>query len=187
MSPPSRARHHALPAWRDRDRKLMCLDCGRYLARIHCESTAPRSLAGPFPSTHRGCSSAGRALHSHCRGQGFEPPQLHIVSQRVGSSSCREWFAPWFGRTDSSNGQVSHPPRFGDCPPLFGRTQSSNDGARGIAQTEKPTPGDFARWAFVHPATSLRELATERWASASSCPTRHPSANSRLTPGAMGH
>ncbi len=27
----------------------------------------------------RGCSSAGRALHSHCRGQGFDPPQLHLV------------------------------------------------------------------------------------------------------------
>ena|SRR5690606_8737900 len=25
----------------------------------------------------RGCSSVGRALHSHCRGQGFESPQLH--------------------------------------------------------------------------------------------------------------
>ena len=25
----------------------------------------------------RGCSSAGRALQSHCRGQGFDPPQLH--------------------------------------------------------------------------------------------------------------
>src|SRR4051812_33828170 len=24
-----------------------------------------------------GCSSAGRALQSHCRGQGFDPPQLH--------------------------------------------------------------------------------------------------------------
>src|SRR5690242_3506115 len=25
----------------------------------------------------RGCSSAGRALRSQCRGQGFDPPQLH--------------------------------------------------------------------------------------------------------------
>ncbi len=25
----------------------------------------------------RGCSSDGRALQSHCRGQGFESPQLH--------------------------------------------------------------------------------------------------------------
>src|SRR2546423_10698127 len=25
----------------------------------------------------RGCSSAGRARQSHCRGQGFEPPHLH--------------------------------------------------------------------------------------------------------------
>ncbi len=26
----------------------------------------------------RGCSSAGRARQSHCRGQGFEPPHLHL-------------------------------------------------------------------------------------------------------------
>ena len=25
----------------------------------------------------RGCSSDGRALQSHCRGQGFDSPQLH--------------------------------------------------------------------------------------------------------------
>src|SRR5690606_30147163 len=25
----------------------------------------------------RGCSSVGRALQSHCRGQGFDSPQLH--------------------------------------------------------------------------------------------------------------
>jgi hypothetical protein len=29
------------------------------------------------PVASRGCSSAGRALQSHCRGQGFDPPQLH--------------------------------------------------------------------------------------------------------------
>ena len=27
----------------------------------------------------RGCSSVGRARQSHCRGQGFEPPHLHLV------------------------------------------------------------------------------------------------------------
>ena len=26
------------------------------------------------------CSSAGRALQSHCRGQGFESPQVHYAS-----------------------------------------------------------------------------------------------------------
>src|SRR6266853_463982 len=31
-----------------------------------------------------GCSSAGRARQSHCRGQGFEPPHLHrIVSHAM--------------------------------------------------------------------------------------------------------
>jgi hypothetical protein len=29
--------------------------------------------------TDRGCSSDGRALQSHCRGQGFESPQLHQI------------------------------------------------------------------------------------------------------------
>ena len=28
-----------------------------------------------------GRSSAGRALHSHCRGQEFDPPRLHQTSQ----------------------------------------------------------------------------------------------------------
>jgi hypothetical protein len=39
---------------------------------------------GSFLSTRtrmRGCSSAGRALQSHCRGQGFDPPQLHRISR----------------------------------------------------------------------------------------------------------
>ena len=31
-----------------------------------------------LPRLAGGCSSAGRALQSHCRGQGFDPPQLHM-------------------------------------------------------------------------------------------------------------
>jgi hypothetical protein len=34
-------------------------------------------IAASLPAS-RGCSSAGRALQSHCRGQGFDPPQLHF-------------------------------------------------------------------------------------------------------------
>ena len=30
-------------------------------------------------ASERGCSSVGRALQSHCRGQGFESPQLHQI------------------------------------------------------------------------------------------------------------
>lgn len=42
-------------------------------------ATLPRSgLTGYFRPS-RGCSSAGRALQSHCRGQGFDPPQLHVA------------------------------------------------------------------------------------------------------------
>src|SRR3954467_1823558 len=37
---------------------------------------APPSLSGA-PQVARGRSSAGRALQSHCRGQGFDPPRLH--------------------------------------------------------------------------------------------------------------
>ena len=62
----------------------------------------------------RGCSSDGRALHSHCRGQGFDPPQLHgpyrlagtgIVFALVGLAqapavlpSNRPSGQPWEGR-----------------------------------------------------------------------------------------
>ena len=38
-----------------------------------------------FPSRRRrwGCSSVGRALRSQCRGQEFEPPQLHQPNQAL--------------------------------------------------------------------------------------------------------
>src|SRR5277367_5130238 len=36
----------------------------------------PKGRARKDPA-RRGCSSDGRALQSHCRGQGFESPQLH--------------------------------------------------------------------------------------------------------------
>jgi hypothetical protein len=36
-----------------------------------------RPAAAPRPRASRGCSSVGRALRSHRRGQGFESPQLH--------------------------------------------------------------------------------------------------------------
>ena len=34
----------------------------------------------------RGCSSADRALHSHCRGQGFKSPQLHHLLSDLNKS-----------------------------------------------------------------------------------------------------
>jgi hypothetical protein len=36
-----------------------------------------RRRRSALPSVERGCSSDGRALQSHCRGQGFDSPQLH--------------------------------------------------------------------------------------------------------------
>ena len=41
--------------------------------------TAPALLdiARPLHESARGNSSAGRALRSQCRGQGFDPPLLH--------------------------------------------------------------------------------------------------------------
>src|SRR5215208_1992896 len=50
--------------------------CGAF-ALIRCDGSA-RLVRDDSPSrSSRGCSSAGRALQSHCRGQGFDPPQLH--------------------------------------------------------------------------------------------------------------
>src|SRR4051812_25523285 len=77
--------------------------------------------------TLRGCSSAGRARRSQRRGQGFDPPQLHDGFRYVASIATR-----------------------GFCPPLFGRTQSSNDSARGkfysagvtLASEERRDPTD---------------------------------------------
>ena len=61
--------------------------------------------------TFGGCSSAGRALQSHCRGQGFDPPQLHGVIQR------RHDFLPLgvTGNTpDSGSGESWFEPRRGN-------------------------------------------------------------------------
>ncbi len=46
--------------------------------RAGCIAPCP-SLSGA-PREARGCSSDGRALQSHCRGQGFDSPQLHQPS-----------------------------------------------------------------------------------------------------------
>src|SRR4051794_36849335 len=58
------------------------LGCGA--VSVWLTGAAENTLHEPSPT--RGCSSAGRALHSHCRGQGFEPPQLH---DREVSLACR--------------------------------------------------------------------------------------------------
>ena len=66
----------------------------------------------------RGCSSVGRALQSHCRGQGFDSPQLHSNGTHVA--------------------RARHGFRHRECcPPPLGRTESSNDGARGKSRRLK--------------------------------------------------
>src|SRR5213592_3881107 len=57
----------------------------RMKAMFACLSGSPPAENGPIRTDYvayndvsaRGCSSAGRALESHSRGQGFESPQLH--------------------------------------------------------------------------------------------------------------
>src|SRR5439155_25008615 len=59
----------------------------RMKAMFACLSGSPPAENGPIRTDYvayndvsaRGCSSAGRALESHSRGQGFESPQLHGV------------------------------------------------------------------------------------------------------------
>ena len=86
------------------------LDCGA--VSVWLVDGRRHALDKPLPT--RGCSSAGRALHSHCRGQGFEPPQLHLLREFVGVVLA-------LLRANSSI----------HCPPPFGRTESSNDGVCG--------------------------------------------------------
>ena len=43
---------------------------------------AKARLLGRLPRMW-GCSSDGRALQSHCRGQEFDPPQLHHLSALI--------------------------------------------------------------------------------------------------------
>src|SRR5437867_4890746 len=68
---------------------------------LNCSAITAAPLAGPFPlwgSTgssgrepfgRRGCSSVGRALQSHCRGQGFDSPQLHTLRLLFGTELAK--------------------------------------------------------------------------------------------------
>ena len=56
------------PSWDER------LQGGKIAAR---EPLPGPELARVHLNGARGCSSDGRALQSHCRGQGFDSPQLH--------------------------------------------------------------------------------------------------------------
>jgi hypothetical protein len=44
---------------------------------------AERPRGAALAADSRGCSSVGRALQSHCRGQGFDSPQLHAGRDRA--------------------------------------------------------------------------------------------------------
>ena len=67
-----------------------------------CDGFIRSETIGALPGM-RGCSSVGRALQSHCRGQGFDSPQLHrVVSVDVHArhgSRQRESCPPPIGRT----------------------------------------------------------------------------------------
>src|SRR5437773_4785744 len=73
----------------------------RMKAMFACLSGSPPAENGPIRTDYvaynddfaRGCSSAGRALESHSRGQGFESPQLHrssFLEASRSSSRARE-------------------------------------------------------------------------------------------------
>ena len=52
----------------------------------------PRRAAHEAGGRFRGCSSVGRALQSHCRGQGFDSPHLHPEGRDVAQpGSAPEW------------------------------------------------------------------------------------------------
>ncbi len=55
---------------------------GRQASCIASEASLSGSPPGDAWDRWRGCSSDGRALQSHCRGQGFDSPQLHQPPDR---------------------------------------------------------------------------------------------------------
>jgi hypothetical protein len=84
---------------------------GRASARVSCGSAGRLLDKGKAPNLNgadlRGRSSDGRALQSHCRGQGFDSPRLHQGSQALTQSpkTCR--FAVHAGFTQRCvSGQV---------------------------------------------------------------------------------
>ncbi len=64
----------------------------------HPDGIVMSSGCWPFGQTGRGRSSDGRALQSHCRGQGFDSPRLHqpfpfVIKYILGflASALRSW------------------------------------------------------------------------------------------------
>jgi hypothetical protein len=56
---------------------------GFKVKKIVFDNAEMRVLNGVLFFNRRGCSSVGRALEWHSRGQGFDPPQLHQKIQRA--------------------------------------------------------------------------------------------------------
>lgn len=62
--------------------------CSITVVRMHGVHVARVQFPAPRPRI-RACSSSGRALHSHCRGKGFESPQVHVIYSGCGITVLR--------------------------------------------------------------------------------------------------
>ncbi len=78
-------------------------------ALLRSSDCAPIALTSEphaaYNQNRRGCSSAGRALQSHCRGQGFESPHLHPQKARTN----RAFALPYHRTAESDTGLESQP------------------------------------------------------------------------------
>ena len=88
----------------------------------------------------RGCSSAGRARRSQCRGQGFEPPQLHLTARERMRAVCR------------SRSRLTH------LRPASGRSQP--EPAQDEQQLQRSRwPPPALSWAVIWPAPTAPSRA----------------------------
>ena len=120
----------------------------------------PRSPAnGVAPDhgrdTRRGCSSDGRALQSHCRGQGFDSPQLHQPPMKrdgsfrdrllynphhiVGAAGFRSVISLDRGYTRSERPPPAHGRRPLDRPAIACRMRVSPRVATSIGAGDRPS------------------------------------------------
>ncbi len=113
---------------------------------------------GPISARNgRGCSSDGRALQSHCRGQGFDSPQLHQFTTHIRRFSA-VFCCLNFGHPSSHPSSRHGPGQLG-----------TDEGGRSQRRNSLPMPSRVVREetgakSVKGPAAGVRTTSRVRWA-----------------------
>ena len=132
----------------------------------------PRGELQLVADNARGCSSVGRALQSHCRGQGFDSPQLHDFSSHLFASAGVE--VPGLAARRRSVGRRvpmtasvarSGPPRV---------QAAAAESPRILAAFLFSGPSVYCRRLRASSRIALKASALKRFSSISALPTKSP-------------